>query len=511
MSQAASKTVLRNELIAAIFILLAFIAVNLSVATRTPTVYVDETQHVDPAANLYFGNGFTSTMWGQDSHEFFCGYVPLHDGILFCVFKLFGFGLFQARAAEIFLTAAGAFLIWAALRRTDFIGKPATRLICLALVLSGSASTLTFRTIRPDATMFFICSAVFFCCCLPSSRRARLFAVAISSAFLPAAGIAMLPYACLLILILFAVYGPVNFGLLASIAIGLFAGIAALMAFYSHFATLQTFLNLFFPNTAIGRTGSSFWHAKFFGGSRGDDSFLTSFFGNPLEFLSQKTLFDYSAALLFLAVIFFALPKKWRDADARTRKFIVFIAALTLAVPPVMHFTAHFPSYYRWMVYIPLTIAVPRLLEIHPAANNFLSRRLIFFVIGFSIFLGVPARTLAILPGWTARSTTPMNRVAAQIALPSDIVVCDYKVYFSIRPRVKTVYAYGVTAGGDFSRTKNLPAGEITLLCLFPGDVGAVTHAIGGKWEKVLLEKIPEAAALGKTRYAADFYRRSSN
>lgn len=500
------------------FILLAFIAVNFSVATRTPTVFVDEPQHADPAANLYFGSGFTSTMWGQDSHDFWCGYVPLYDGILYCVFKVSGFGLFQARAASTLLAAAGGFLIWAALRQTGFVGKPANRLLCLALILSGSVSTLTFRTIRPDAANFFVCAAVFFSCCLPARWRWRYLAIAVFSALLPAAGVAMLPYAALLVLITLAVYGIANLGVLASIVTGVLAGIASLAAFYNHFSTVQTFVKLFLPNTSLGGTGTSFWRAKIFGLSpgdrnfvRGDETFFTSFFGNPLEFLSQKTLFDYSAALLFLVVILFALPKMWRVADGRTRRFIVFIVAVTLLVPQLMHFTARFPSYYRWMVYVPLAVAVPRLLEIHAAAtNNYFLRRLVFFVIGFSLFLGVPARTLAIIPGWTARSTTPVDRVAAQVVRPPDIVVCSYKVYFSIRPRAKLVYAYGITAGGVFDKIKNLPAKDISLLCLFPGDVGPVTQAVGGKWDKVPLDKIPEAAALAKTRYAVDFYRRGS-
>ena len=502
----------RWEFASVIFILAVFILVNLVVATRTPTVYADEPQHVDPAANLYFGNGFTSTMWGQDSHEFWCGYVPLYNGILYSFFKIFGFGLFQARALNDLLAAAGGFLIWAALRRTAFVGQPANRLLCLALILSGSVSTLTFRTARPDATMFFVCAAVFFSCCQPASRRWRYLAIVFFSALLPAEGIAMLPYAVLLILINLAVYGLVNLDRLAAVAAGLLAGIAALAEFYHHFSTLQTFVKLFLPNTALGGTGTTFaWREKIFGQFPGGAGIFTSFFGNPLEFLSQQTLFDYSAALLFLLVIFFAAPKMWRGADVRARKFLVFIAAVTLTVPPFMHLTAHFPSYYRWMVFVPLAVAVPHLLEIHASAKHFLLRRLVFFVIGLSIFLGVPARTLAIIPSWTARSTMPIDRVAAQMLRPSDIVICSAKIYFAVRPHARSVYAIGITAGGDFSRTKNLPAQDISLLCLFPADVETVMQTVGGKWEKVPLDKIPEAAALAKTRYAVDFYRREPN
>ena len=78
------------ESIAASLILFSFLFASLLVATRTPTVFMDEVEYTDPAANLYFGKGFTSTMWAQDRHEFWCGNVPLYQGLLFAAFKIFG-------------------------------------------------------------------------------------------------------------------------------------------------------------------------------------------------------------------------------------------------------------------------------------------------------------------------------------------------------------------------------------------------------------------------------------
>ena len=175
----------RWELAGAIFIVSVFLLVNLLVATRTPTVYVDEPQYCDPAANLFLGDGFTSTMWGQGRGDFWCGNAPFYQGILDGFFKIFGFGLFRARAVNSLLAGAGGLLIWAALRRTAFVRQPANRLLCLALVLSGSVTTLTFRTIRPDTTMFFTCAMVFFACSLPAGWRGRYVLVGLASACCP--------------------------------------------------------------------------------------------------------------------------------------------------------------------------------------------------------------------------------------------------------------------------------------------------------------------------------------
>src|SRR5882724_5295616 len=69
----------RWEPAGAIFITTLFLLINFLVATRTPTVYVDEPQYCDPAANLFLGDGFTSTMWGQGRGDFWCGNVPLYQ------------------------------------------------------------------------------------------------------------------------------------------------------------------------------------------------------------------------------------------------------------------------------------------------------------------------------------------------------------------------------------------------------------------------------------------------
>ena len=62
--------------------------------------------------------------------------------------------------------------------------------------------------------------------------------------------------------------------------------------------------------------------------------------------------------------------------DESQRKLIRFIIAVTLIVPPVMHFAGHYRSMYRWMTYIPLAIAVPRLLEREPMRAPSFARRI---------------------------------------------------------------------------------------------------------------------------------------
>ena len=502
----------RREWTGVLLILALFIVSNVLVGTLTPTVYMDEPEHCDPAANLYFGAGFTSTAWAQSRTAFWSGYVPLYSGILWAFFKLAGFGFFQARFVNTLLTACAGLLVWSALARTSLVRTPANRLLGLALILSGSISTLTFRTIRPDATMFLVCAVVFYAGSFATGGGARYLLAGGFSLLLPFAGVSLLPYVGMLLFLNFVIYRWANLRLLIAIGCGMTLGVVALLLFYRHFSALPAFLHFLLPSTIIGGTsagGTSFLRAKIFGDSLGSINVITSFFGNPLEFRSHGTMFDYSAALLFAAVLLLSLTA-WRAVPA-ARRFMVFIVAATLLVPLVMFFAGHYPSYYRWMTYIPLAIAVPRLLEIHRAAGlPVRPRGVVLAIAGLSLMLGIPARSLAIAPVWRSRSTAPLEQVAKAVVRDNDEVIGDYKAYFALKPRCKLLYTFGMNAYGDFSQITDLPTNDISLLCLLPEDVDSVTNAIGGAWTKVPLDNVPGADALTKTpRYAVEFYRRA--
>jgi hypothetical protein len=493
-------------------LLSVFALINLTVATHTPVVSSDEPGYTDPAANLYLGSGFTSTMWGQGSHEFWCGNVPLFQGILYVGFKLFGFGLFQARAVNLVLAGGGVFLIWAGLSFSRIIGTRAGRILCVALMLSGAVTTLTFRTVRPDATMFFVCALVFFCSQLPFQMRYRCLLAGLAATLLPVAGMPMLPYIGTMTLIGVICLGWTAAGLLVSVCVGIGCGIGLLAVFYNYFSSFKTFLAIVLPFTVLGGqhdgSGPGRWHAKVFGEYPGSDNLLTCFFGNPISFIDQKTICDYSAALLFMLFLVMA-AQVWRTADQLVRRRIVFVVLLTLIVPPAMHMAGHYRSMYRWMTYIPLTIATPWILGLKPELLKYRPLSwLTASAIASALIMGIPARTLIIIPTWSARSITPIDHVVTDLVHPDDVVICNRQSWFAVRPHAGQVYCCDLPAVGEFSRTVVLPTNSVTLLCLCAKDYAPVTQAIGGRWQKIQAAECPDLTALSKTRYDVDFYRR---
>jgi hypothetical protein len=501
----------KQEWLGAGLIIFVFLSISLLVATRTPTVYIDEPVFADPAANLYFGQGFTSTMWAQDRHELFSRQPPLYMRLLYVFFECFGFGLRQARMANAVMAAAAALLVWGALRRTGFIQSPAYRLTALVLILSGSVSTLTFRMVRYDVAMFLVSALVFNAWCLPANCRSRYLWVILASALCPFAGVPMLPYVSLLLAIQFVVYRFRNLGLMISVATGFALGVGLFLLYYYHYGVLGEFLDFVSDVTGARHRQAPPLSVMLFGDDRGNAGLLTSFFGYPNSFQNMKTLFDYSAFLLF-AVFALLAWKIWPIVNGPNRKFIVFIVLTTLGLPPIIHVAGHYWSDYRWMTYIPLTIAVPWLLEwSRELAVAPRLRRWLWGIVGLSIFFGVPLRSLVTVPDWSARSTKPLEQVAARVVQPSDIVLCQCKTYFAIRPRAQLVFCSGLSAMGELQFIKDFPTNQISLICLYPTNIADITAIVGGKWKKLALDDVPEAAALSRTRYAVNFYRRDTN
>ena len=512
---APSKTSSKRECLGMGLILLVFLSISLFVAARTPTVHTDEPVFADPAANLYYGSGFTSTMWGEDRHELWCSQPPLYTGLLYVFFKAFGFGLYQARAANDLFAAAGGILIWAGLRRSRFIQSPGYRLLALALVLSGSCSALTFRMIRYDVVMFLVSALVFFAWCQPAHCRARYLWVVLAGILCPWTGVPVLPYVALVLLIQLAVFRSQNIGLTVCVGAGFAIGTGLLLLYYQHFGVLDHFLK--FVHGATHNDNSLMPLPKpslktiIFGQRLGEESLLTSFFGNPFVIENMKTMCDYSAVLLFLLFVPLGL-EAWLGLSGRNCKFIPFVALTTLVIPPVIQLAGHYWSDYRWMTYIPLAIAVPRLLELAEGWTvSTVVRRAVFAILGLSLFLGVPFRSLWALPDWSARSVRPLKSVAAQVVKSNDVVICNFKAYFAVRPHAQLVYCSGLSAMGELRFAKDLPTNEVSLLCLFPTNLPAVVPVVGGKWKQVSMDNIPEAAALAQTRYGVSFYRRDTN
>src|SRR5436305_7148640 len=96
-----------------------YLVVNLITASRSPTIWMDETMFDDPAANVYFGNGFRSSAFMHQTKEQPFAYNNMaYEAMLIVWMKLFGFTPTACRSLNYVLLVATALLTWAAARRS---------------------------------------------------------------------------------------------------------------------------------------------------------------------------------------------------------------------------------------------------------------------------------------------------------------------------------------------------------------------------------------------------------
>ncbi|MGZ3472339.1 MAG: hypothetical protein ACXVA6_20420, partial [Isosphaeraceae bacterium] len=81
----------RVELVLGSLLLSSFLAANLGTSSRSPVIWQDEVMFTDPAANLYFGQGFTTSAWFQSRGTLFAGNSPLYSLCLYPWIRVFGF------------------------------------------------------------------------------------------------------------------------------------------------------------------------------------------------------------------------------------------------------------------------------------------------------------------------------------------------------------------------------------------------------------------------------------
>src|SRR2546421_12544646 len=98
-----------------LLILLVFIGVNLLTAARSPTVWEDEVQLADPAANLLLKGSFTTSGYAYSSrHEIFSGNTAAYSALLYLWIKIFGFTVTAVRSLNYVLVAGAAIFVWSA-------------------------------------------------------------------------------------------------------------------------------------------------------------------------------------------------------------------------------------------------------------------------------------------------------------------------------------------------------------------------------------------------------------
>jgi MFS family permease len=382
-------------------------------------------------------------------------------------------------------------LLWRACLRLDLIPSPRWRLALLALVSGGYSTFFCYRCARYDGITMLVAAAIFYCW---TFRRTP---VACAAVFLlgvvtPWAGLQLLPFYGLFGLLILFFFGKLQLPRLASAALGTVLGLGLLFALYAHEGVLEQFkLNMrHHGSTELLRDLSQ---------------------GRIPGYLISK---DFSFFLLFPVTAALAF-NRFRRHEFKIKSFLGFGVISSAFVFFGMFLSGKFPTYYTWMVYIPLGICLCAVAA--RAADPSPLRKTIALTFAAAIFVGLSPHVAIALSDWSERDYSKVTAFVNQNTTPADCAFGEDNVYYALKWRVAGTYI-GRIADSMTPAEKS----RLTVLFIRPGHLAAVTNRLGGDWVKTGAALVPKKTGLMGTNqqrwgwlaiynYALEVYRRRPN
>lgn len=479
---------LQKELLVVALIILCFLGLNLSTASRSPTVWLDEVSYSDPAVNLATGKGFVSSAWyGQSKEELWAGNVPLHALLLSGWLKCFDFGIIQVRSLNYFLIALAVFVFWWAFIKGKLFRHASTRIGCVMLLLNGYGISFCYRSGRPDCIVILLFSLMYLGCSLPSLRY-RYLLLGLSSFLLPAAGLQGLPLlvACATFWLFLKRTSGIREFLVVAICSSF--GLVALLGTYWHLGVLDAFMQ----STLIHTSATS---------SQGEAvNGIHQWASRVAEVFADHSLVALWVGLFVISLLL-GLRAGW-DKVTMPRNILLFC----VTVATLMLLAGKFPVYYAWMAFVPAVLAWGFLFEESLASQDMkFCRWCLPALAGLVALSGLPLRMALTLKEWNARDYEPVKMLALNSITASDVVFTDVQGYYATKMLAKTTYS-----GSYWHALTDKDKLEISVLFIDPEEFETITNLLGGKWKPLDGSSLVSSRAprLGARKYRLKLFRR---
>jgi hypothetical protein len=319
-------------------VLLAFFAVHSLTLIRVPFPFIDEILMAEPAINFATGRGFTSAAWhNSSSEETWAAPQPLYPLYLSAWVWLLGASQETTRTASLFLTAAGLVLVWHAARRLGIVRTVSGRVWLSALIICDYGYAYAYKFARPEPIAVFACACMFFAFSVrPAIRFPLLFCCALLIAFI---GLQVVAFLLLLgFVLVVALRGKVLMEALV-VGVGLGLGVLAFYLLYRHLGIWPGFVKELEFNGSTSLVERVWFR-------------LTT---NPMATHSHTIPKDFSMIWMGLAIV---LTSAW----LARRRALTFSSAggiglmVAIVVPAGMYLGLRFPTYYSWMLAVPLAV-----------------------------------------------------------------------------------------------------------------------------------------------------------
>jgi hypothetical protein len=452
----------RREYWIAVVLASLFFLFNVWTATAYPFPNGDECMIAEPAVNFIYGKGF---------HVRFSEILAMYSFLLVPWLKVFGISLRSVRSANMACAAMSFLFIWLAVKRLGLISQAALRLCLLLLLATEFGMIFAYRTGRYDGFGCLLISLMMLAVSVRETQR-RLVVLFFVCLFIPWAGpqyfVALFAGGIAFILARGLRYWmeiAVSFvaGALGAVAFVCAIGISGRLESYRQFLSIQ-------------QRGGSFLRELFVRGKLVHHNFLPKDFSLPFLFIAAAILF------LFLA--------RTRPRPQFTALYIGIAYCLSLSVLLIL--IAKFPTYYSYLLVIPLSITVISGFSMVGATSI---RRATVALCFFSAAAGAGLNLISYESDAKDHQYSLIERFVNESIQSDDVVYVDSEAYLAAR--VRAADAYFPNPDLDIlSRMSLEERRSITVLVIEPSWITDTTRLIGGKWKETGQELVPEGHSI---------------
>jgi hypothetical protein len=433
----------RIEIIAVAVLLVAFVVLNIIISMRSWPVWLDEVLLTDPAANLYLGNGFTSSAWHfQNKNEFWAGNAPLHAIVLYHWMKLFGFGPVAVRSLNYVLMGLAALILWLSAYRLDMVRSGVCRLVLVALLLLGEGVSINYLSGRYDCLGIFLFASMLLAFSV-GSLWLRCVLLLCISVFIPIAGIQLLPYVAVLSLLLLIFLKWTYVKEIISVGIGSTLGVVFLYLMY----VTNGVAKAFFIRSIGSLTFSSAIRDSWIRNASDTDQKIYYVLTHFHEILGRRlanlpNYFGEDRSFLLLLIIGMGLlAYAIRNSQFGWRSLLSFGLIAGVSIPIVFGILRGFPAYYSWMAFIPLCICLCSAID--ELSKNTRSGTAWLLILIVLIAVGIPGylyRLYNTFRDWDNRDYSLVERFIDKNIMKDDRVYSDFGPYYAIKRKANEVY-----------------------------------------------------------------------
>jgi hypothetical protein len=430
--------------------LLAFLTFNVVTATSYPFAHLDECLQAEPAINYIHGLGF-----GIRFDEI----LGMWSFLLVPWTKLFGSSLQSIRSADIVSMTAALLVLWSGVKRLEIVPSAFWRVFLLILLATEYGMIAVYRNGRYDGFGALLITVLLWLMSI-KGRRTRLFSLFAVCLLVPWAGLQFMPVLFTAGVFLFLVFGwrfwrEITVSFVASgLGVAAFFGIAAANG---RLSTLLKFVRV----QRIGINVISDWIHQ----------------GHLVVYNYIPADFSLPFLLAATAIVFVHLLRRKRiTLHSGICLGILFDVLLSI----VMLTFAKLPTYYSYMVVIPLGIALCSGLALCEPGKL---RNAALTLCCLSAVAGAGVHAAAYIGNYRDRDYSRLEHFVDQTVRPDDIAYADVRGYLAVRQRARDAY-FPEAEERIIPLMSQQQKDSITVLLIPPSEFDYTTTGLGGHWEE---------------------------